>query len=139
MEVELSKKLKKLKEEEKLDKIEYFISCLFNTYVQTHIFHLQVPYFAVHIALNDLYNFMPSFIDSIVENYQGKYNIINNYNLENIKNYENEEQIIVYLENLLNYIEKYSIIIFKDSDMLNLIDNLKNEIKSCLYKIKHLS
>ena len=59
--------------------IEKFISTLFASRSQAHIYHLQTKSYAEHVALQAYYEGIVDMIDSIVEAYQGKHGIIKNY------------------------------------------------------------
>ena len=123
------------------NKVNTFISQLFTAYVQTHTFHLQVKgkgSFAIHMALNELYEAIPGFIDEIVESYQGKYGIITDYKISNISNFTDKLQIITYLKNLHLFIDNNREKLFQDSDILNVIDEIKTTIKQTLYKLENL-
>ena len=123
------------------NKVNTFISQLFTAYVQTHTFHLQVKgkgSFAIHMALNELYEAIPGFIDEIVESYQGKYGIITDYKISNISNFTDKLQIITYLKNLHLFIDNNREKLFQDSDILNVIDEIKTAIKQTLYKLENL-
>ena len=123
------------------NKVNTFISQLFTAYVQTHTFHLQVKgkgSFAIHMALNELYEAIPGFIDEIVESYQGKYGIITDYKVNNISNFTDKLQIITYLKNLHLFIDNNREKLFQDSDILNTIDEIKSTIKQTLYKLENL-
>ena len=123
------------------NKVNTFISQLFTAYVQTHTFHLQVKgkgSFAIHLALNELYEAIPGFIDEIVESYQGKYGIITDYKVNNISNFTDKLQIITYLKNLHLFIDNNREKLFQDSDILNVIDEIKTAIKQTLYKLENL-
>jgi hypothetical protein len=59
-----------------------FISLLFASRTQAHIFHLQVQgpgAFAAHTALNAYYDGIPALADAIAELIQGRYGIIKGY------------------------------------------------------------
>lgn len=121
-------------------KVAEFISKLFILTIQSHIFHLQVKgkgSFAIHMALNDLYQAVPGITDSIVEAYQGKYGILNGYALESPVDFTDRQQIVDYLGIIHEYIDNNRAI-FKDSDILNTIDELKSLLKGTLYKLKNL-
>ena len=123
------------------NKVNTFISQLFTAYVLTHIFHLQVKIksnFTIHMTLNELYEAIPGFIDEIVESYQGKYGIITDYKVSNISNFTDKLQIITYLKNLHLFIDNNREKLFQDSDILNIIDEIKSTIKQTLYKLENL-
>ncbi len=59
-----------------------FVSLLFEIEVNTHILHLQAKArgsFAIHTALDPLYQDIVGWRDKFVESYQGKYGIITGY------------------------------------------------------------
>lgn len=130
----------------KVKQINVFISKLFTAVIQTHIFHLQITgksSYAIHMALNEVYTTLPNIIDKIVETYQGKYEIIYEYKLDNItnlnaNNVNNKNFILDYLKTLHAYIDSNRIDMFKDSDLLNIIDESKALLKNTIYKIQNL-
>lgn len=66
--------------------IGQFISTLFASRTQAHIFHLQTigeGSFAMHSALNIYYDDIVGLVDGLVESYQGRYGIITGYMTEN--------------------------------------------------------
>jgi DNA-binding ferritin-like protein len=118
-----------------------FIGVLFSASIQLHIFHLQVQgkgSYATHMALKELYDVLPSYIDKIVESYQGLHGIIKDYKVDNPVNFITKEQVCKHVKELHEYVDNNRLTIFKDSDIINIIDELKNDIKSCLYKLENL-
>lgn len=118
-----------------------FISKLFHARIQTHIFHLQVQgegSYAAHKALDDFYNDIVDITDELVETYQGKYGIIYDYALAPMENFKSVDNCVQYLSSLHAYIDEKKSSIFKDSDLLNIIDEAKSLIKSTLYKMRFL-
>ena len=53
-------------------------------------------------------------------------------------NFKSTKDCVAYLEWLHSYIDEKKSIIFKDSDLLSIIDEAKLLIKSTLYKMKFL-
>mgnify|MGYP003583394477 CR=1 FL=1 len=90
------------------------------------------------MALNDLYVAIPDFIDAVVENYQSRYEIITGYSVESISNFTDKAQVIAYLKNLHLFIDNNREKLFKDSAILNIIDEIKAAINSTLYKLENL-
>jgi DNA-binding ferritin-like protein len=118
-----------------------FVSKLFTARIQFHIFHLQITgegSFAAHKALEELYTGIVDLTDDIVESYQGKYGIIKGYKTENYIE-GSKDVIIKYIEDLHSYIDKNRTTIFEDSDLLNIVDEVKSLLKGGLYKLKNLS
>ena len=69
-----------------------FISTLFASRTQAHVFHLQTNSFAAHKALNEYYDGIIDLADGIAESIQGKYGIITGYsNIDLLEGNEVEE------------------------------------------------
>jgi len=104
---------------------------------QIHIFHLQTKSYAEHKALNDYYDEVLELFDSLVESYQGKHGIITNYKCDGFEDYSSGEQVIKYLQNLTNDIQKLREPI-KETYLQNQIDTVDELIYSTLYKLRFL-
>ena len=115
-----------------------FISTLFASRTQAHIFHLQTPSFAAHKALNDYYDEIVGITDGLVESYQGKYGIITGYGNIALQEYQSCEAIIMFFETLCMYVEKSRQMICQDSYIQNQIDEIVALIKSTIYKLRFL-
>jgi hypothetical protein len=115
-----------------------FVSTLFASRTQAHIFHLQTDSFAAHKALNKYYDEIVDLIDSFVEGYQGKHGIVGGYSNVSLQEYQNSEGIIAYFTLLDNYIAKTRQIVCQDSFLQNVIDEIVALINSTLYKLKFL-
>jgi hypothetical protein len=118
--------------------IGQFISTLFASRTQAHIFHLQTPSFAAHKALNDYYDEIVGITDGLVESYQGKYGIITGYGNIALQEYQSCEAIIMFFETLCMYVEKSREMICQDSYIQNQIDEIVALIKSTIYKLRFL-
>jgi len=118
--------------------IGQFVSTLFASRTQAHVFHLQTPSFAAHKALNDYYDEIVGLTDGLVESYQGKYGIITGYSNVALQEYQSCEAIIVYFETLLMYVEKSRQLICQDSYIQNQIDEVVALINSTIYKLRFL-
>ena len=115
-----------------------FVSTLFASRTQAHVFHLQTPSFAVHSALNIYYDEIVGLTDSFVEAYQGKYGIVTGYSNVALLEYESCEEIINYFTVLSMYIAKTREMICQDSYLQNIIDEVVALVNSTLYKLKYL-
>jgi len=115
-----------------------FISTLFASRTQAHIFHLQTPSFAAHKALNDYYDEIVDITDGLVESYQGKYGIITGYGNIALQEYQSCEAIIMFFETLCMYVEKSRGMVAQDSYLQNQIDEIVALIKSTIYKLRFL-
>ena len=114
-----------------------FISTLFASRTQAHIFHLQTPSFAAHKALNDYYDEIVGITDGIVESYQGKYGIITGYRGDGMV-IEDTSKIIQYFEALCMFVEKNRGSLPQDSYLQNQVDEVVALIESTKYKLVNL-
>jgi hypothetical protein len=115
-----------------------FVSTLFASRTQAHVFHLQTPSFAAHSALNTYYDEIVDLTDSFVEGYQGKYGIITGYTNVALLEYKSCEEIINYFTILSMYISKTREMVCPDSYLQNVIDEIVILINSTIYKLKYL-
>ena len=92
-----------------------FISTLFASRTQAHVFHLQTPSFAAHKALNEYYDEIVGLTDGIVESYQGKYGIITGYGNVALQEYQSCEGIIMYFTTLCMFVEKSRQVLAQDT------------------------
>ena len=75
-----------------------FFFVLLQAAVITHIAHLKTRSIAEHLALNDLYQELPEHVDGLVESYQGKYGIINEWpQAVKLPQEENPVRLVQYL------------------------------------------
>ena len=118
--------------------IGQFISTLFASRTQAHIFHLQTPSFAAHKALNDYYDEIVGLTDGLVESYQGKYGIITGYGNIALQEYQSCEAIIMFFETLCMYVEKSRQMLCQDTYIQNQIDEVVALIESTKYKLVNL-
>jgi hypothetical protein len=113
------------------------IATLLHSQTQAHIFHLQTKTYSEHKALQKYYEGIDGLVDSIVESYQGKYEIITGYKTIKTVDYKSTEQIINYFKELDENIEKNRKSV-KESYIQNQIDTVQELIYSTLYKLKFL-
>ena len=117
-----------------------FISTLFSSRTQAHIFHLRVTgpgSFAAHKALNEYYDEIIGITDGIAESFQGRYGIIDGYKSEGTI-IEDTAQIVKYFEALCMYVEKNRENLPQDSYIQNQIDEVVALIESTKYKLSKL-
>ena len=113
------------------------VSGILHSRTQIHIYHLQTKSFAVHKALNDYYDGVVDLFDGLVESYQGKHGIIEDYKCDGYDNYTSVNSAIEYLLKLDKTIEgsRKSV---KESYIQNQIDTVQELIYSTIYKLKFL-
>ena len=113
------------------------VSGILHSRTQIHIYHLQTKSFAVHKALNDYYDAVVDLFDGLVESYQGKHGIVEDYKCDGYDNYTSVNSAIEYLQKLDKTIEgsRKSV---KESFIQNQIDTVQELIYSTIYKLKFL-
>ena len=113
------------------------VSGILHSRTQIHIYHLQTKSFAVHKALNDYYDGVVDLFDGLVESYQGKHGIVEDYKCDGYDNYTSVNSAIEYLQKLDKTIEgsRKSV---KESFIQNQIDTVQELIYSTIYKLKFL-
>ncbi len=115
-----------------------FISYLFHSRTQAHIFHLQTRSFAAHAALNAYYDGIVALADGLVETYQGKYGVLEGYSNFSLIETENCEDMISYFQALLKAIENNRSSFASDSYLQNQVDTVVELLTSTIYKLTYL-
>lgn len=113
------------------------VSILLHSQTQVHIFHLQTKSYAEHKALQKYYEDIDGIVDGIIESYQGKYDIITQYNSIKNEDYKSTEQVIKYFKALDTMIDKNRKEV-KESFIQNQIDTVQELINSTVYKLRFL-
>jgi hypothetical protein len=114
------------------------VSCLFHSRTQVHVFHLQTKSYAEHKALNEYYDEIIELTDGLIETFQGKYGILENYTSLPLKNYTDNAQVVSYFMQLEDVVQVLRVN-FEDSYLQNQIDNVVELIESTKYKLRFLS
>ena len=113
------------------------VSILLHSQTQVHIFHLQTKSYAEHKALQGYYEGIDALVDGLIESYQGKYDVITQYNSIKNEDYKSNEQVIKYFKALDMMIEKNRKGV-KESFIQNQIDTVQELINSTVYKLRFL-
>jgi high-affinity Fe2+/Pb2+ permease len=113
------------------------VSSLLHSQTQVHIFHLQTKSYSEHKALQGYYEGIDTLVDGIIESYQGKYDIIKNYDSIKTEDYKSSEQVINYFKSLDTMIISARKEV-KESYLQNQIDTVQELIYSTLYKLRFL-
>ena len=132
----------KEEEDEKSEKSEgggfkKMMEKILHSRTQAHIFHLQTKSYAEHKALQKYYEGINALVDGIIESYQGKYDVITQYNSVKNVDYKSNEQVIKYFKTLDGMIEKNRKEV-KESFIQNQIDTVQELINSTVYKLRFL-
>lgn len=114
-----------------------FVSTLFESRDQAHVFHLQSTSLSQHKALNEYYDEILDLVDGLVESYQGRYGLLRGYKGAG-EFIENESDVIKFFEALCMYVEKNRKIIPQDSYLQNQVDEIVKLIEVTKYKLKFL-
>ena len=102
-----------------------------------HMLHLQTRSYAEHMALDEFYKELPGLVDELIENYQGKYGIVNNYPTQ--AKMPDAGNPIKLVTGLSVYIHSTRAHVGSDSELQNLIDEIQSLVNSTMYKLKFLS
>jgi hypothetical protein len=113
------------------------VSTLLHSQTQVHVFHLQTKSYSEHKALQNYYEGIDGLVDGVIESYQGKYNVVKNYETMDIENYSGVDQLITYFKELDKTIEEKRKSV-KESYLQNQIDTIQELIFSTLYKLRFL-
>ena len=118
-----------------------FFSKLFESREMAHIYHLQVNgemgSHAKHTALGDYYEGVLSFIDDIIEIWQGQYGIIEEYDTIDTTETKTKDTI-EYFNELVRFIkEERKCINAEDTHLHNIIDEVVALVYRTLYKLKY--
>ena len=113
------------------------VSTLLHSQTQVHIFHLQTKSYSEHKALQGYYEGIDALVDGIIESYQGKYDIINNYDSVKTEEYKSCDQVINYFKSLDSMIDNARKNV-KESFIQNQIDTVQELIFSTIYKLRFL-
>lgn len=113
-----------------------FIGTLMQSRNQAHIYHLQTPSYAQHIALQGYYEGIIPLIDGLVESYQGKYGILRDYKMAGT--IKEDENPAMYFEGLCKFVEAILPSLPQDTFLINQYDEVMTLIQSTKYKLKFL-
>ena len=116
---------------------DQLVSMLLHSVSQTHLMHWKTDSFSQHMALGEFYNEMSDAVDSLVEEYQGKFSRkIGTLSVEFLP----ADNPLYYLSVLADEIKKFrSAADFpKDSEIQNEVDNIANLVNTTLYKLRFL-
>ena len=118
-----------------------FVKELMNAATSFHKLHLQVTgvgSYAQHKALNEIYDALPDLADSIAEGYQGACEVILQYEDQSPMMLQNVDEAIEYLREIKYQVDELQAVI-PHSEIVNLLDTVKDVINSAKYKLIFLS
>lgn len=117
--------------------LEKLLAYLLHSRNQVHVFHLQTKSFAEHTALGGYYGSIGDLFDGIAEAYQGKYDIIANYENFGLESYKSNEAVIAYLKALAKKVDDVFDKV-NDTYIQNQLDGVTELIYSTVYKLRFL-
>jgi hypothetical protein len=116
--------------------VEQCISRLLHAVTLTHMYHLKSRSFSQHMALGSFYEGLDDLVDSLIEAYQGKYGLIEDYETDAG---EMPPSPLEYLIALNEYVAQSRTEFPQDSELQNIIDEIVALIDSTLYKLRFLA
>jgi hypothetical protein len=119
-----------------MNSVAKFISTLFGSRTQAHIFHLQTTSYAAHKALNSYYDDIVDLADSYAEAFQGRYGIIRGYT-PTTQLFE-DDSVVKYFMGLQKFVDTIRTELPPDSDLNNIVDEVSDLVNSTIYKLKFL-
>jgi DNA-binding ferritin-like protein len=116
------------------------VSALMNAAVSLHKIHLKVTgvgSYASHKALNEIYDALPGYADSLAEGYQGATCKLLSYTETSPTVINSVEETIMFLKSLKEMINKTQEVLCY-SEIINDLDVAKSAINSVVYKLTFL-
>ena len=110
-----------------------FISQLQSVKQQSIVWHHQTECLATHKALNNFYDEVLELIDGLVESTSGIYGRPQGYSVQTLKDYVDVEGVIVYFQELYNYIQNQRVGVYQDTWIQNQIDEVAQLVAETLY------
>lgn len=119
-----------------MNSVAKFVSLLFSSREQAHIFHLQTPSYAAHKALQGYYEDIVDLIDKYVEEYQGRYGILKGY--FPTTTILEDDSAISYFMGLQKFVDEIRGQLPQDGELNNTIDEISGLISGTIYKLRFL-
>jgi len=122
-----------------MEQFAAFVSTLLQSRTQAHIYHWQtqgVGSDAAHRALGTYYDEIVDLVDSLVESTQGRYGIIQGYQITGT--IKEDSNYLTYFEALCKFVEVSRTQIPQDSYIQNQVDTIVQLIEETKFKLKFL-
>ena len=118
-----------------------FFSKLFESREMAHIYHLTVKgepgSHAAHTALGEYYDSILTFIDEMIEVYQGQYGIIEEYETIDTKETKTKDKL-EYFSQLVEWVRKEKKCFNpEDTHLINIVDEIVALMYKTIYKLKY--
>lgn len=123
-----------------MHKLGLYIGTLMQSRNQAHIYHLQVKAvmgsLASHLGLQEYYEGIVPLIDKLVESYQGKYGLLEGYQMAGT--IKEDDGYVLYFDALAKFVESTRDSLPKDSYLENQYDEIATLIYQTKYKLNYL-
>lgn len=118
-----------------------FFSKLFESREMAHIYHLTVKgeqgSHAAHTALGEYYDSILTFIDEMIEVYQGQYGIIEEYETIDTKETKTKDKL-EYFSQLVEWVRnEKKCFNTEDTHLINIVDEMVALMYKTIYKLKY--
>ena len=129
------------KKEEGGESPKALFSKIFESKEMARVYHLQVKgdegSYATHMAMGAYYEELPDLIDSLVEQYQGQYDLVEGYEIINTTE-TSQKSPIDYFKGVAEFIKKErKSISDEDSHLQNVIDEIVGLVYQTLYRLRY--
>lgn len=118
-----------------MNKAPEFFVALLNAATQAHLLHLKSKSFSEHKALEDLYSGLPGHVDELVEAYQGINGVVESYPPQTIAV---SNDALKFVQAISQYVDQNRASVGSQSELQNIVDEIKSLIDSTIYKITNL-
>ena len=109
-----------------------FVATLLHSATNTHFFHFSTDSFAKHMALGTYYDEIVDLVDDLTEQYMGVYGQIKSFP----DLYHMPKEPLAYLQSLQKFVKEARPDLPQDSEIVQLIDNIAQEIDTTIYLLK---
>jgi hypothetical protein len=121
--------------EDKANPVGDFFATLLHSATIAHQLHFKSRSSLEHKALGKFYDEVVELVDDLIESYQGKYGIVENYPFEMELDTNSSEK---FLSDLSEFVKANRYAVCPDSEIQNKIDEIQALINSTTYKIRFL-
>jgi len=109
-----------------------FLATMLHSGTNTHFFHWATKSYAKHKALGHFYENIIGLTDTLAETYFGIYGQITDFPAT----YHQPKEPLVYLQSLQRFVKEARADLPMDSEIVQLIDNIAQEIDTTIYLLK---
>lgn len=111
-----------------------FLSTLLHSGTNAHFFHWATNSYSQHKALGQFYEEVIDLVDDLAEAYFGVYGQIKEFP----NTYHTPVEPVAYLESLQKFIKEARPDLPKETELIQLVDNIADLVDTTVYKLKFL-